>query len=232
MSDATDKASGYASYQDNASDLVGRTGTCISPLHPSGSARFGDQKLDVITLFFFGHHLAGLAGMEELLIFAIGVILLLVEIIVLPGFGIAGLLGIGCILFSLFTSMFETLPSQGVWPSWPQIQVPLFKLAGGVSLSGVAIMIAGRYFPRTSLFGRLVLSDATDKASGYASYQDNASDLVGRTGTCISPLHPSGSARFGDQKLDVITHGDFIDANTAVRIVEVQGSRIVVERTS
>nr|HPR69224.1 ATP-dependent Clp protease proteolytic subunit [Kiritimatiellia bacterium] len=63
-----------------------------------------------LALFFWGHHIAGLAGMEDLLLFAAGVVLILIEIFVIPGFGVTGMLGIVLVLLSLVGAMTRIIP--------------------------------------------------------------------------------------------------------------------------
>lgn len=179
-------------------------------------------------LFFFGHHIAGLAGSEEILIFVIGVLLLLVELFVLPGFGIAGFLGAACILFSLFASMFETLPSEPFIPSWPVIEIPLLKLSSSIVLAGAAMAILSKVLPSSSVFNKLTLVASTDRKEGFIAADRSAKVDVGQTGITLTPLSPAGTAAFGNERLDVVTQGEYIDKNSSVKILEIHGSRIVV----
>ncbi len=181
-----------------------------------------------LAIFFWGHHIAGLAGMEDLIIFAIGAILLMVEILFIPGFGAVGILGILLMIASLINSMVRRLPGGPIMPSWPQLQGPIFNIF--IALFGtvaVAALVAP-FLPRLPVFNRLVLAKATRREEGYAASSDTHS-LVGQEGTTLSALRPGGTARFGNRKLDVITHGDFLEPGAHVRIVETHGNRIIVE---
>jgi membrane-bound ClpP family serine protease len=73
--------------------------------------------------------------------------------------------------------------------------------------------------------------DAALVASGLAPAAAPHGVAVGARGVAVSPLRPSGRARFGDEYLDVLTDGDFVDSGRAVRIVEIRGSLIVVEES-
>ncbi len=180
-----------------------------------------------LVLFFWGHHIAGLAGMEDLILFAVGVLLLLLELLVIPGFGITGLLGIVLIFLSLVGAMTRMTPGGPWLPTWPDIQIPVYKLALSLVGTGAGILLLSRYLPRSRLFNRLALSAATSAAEGYTASPDT-SRWVGKTGTTLTPLHPSGAARMDGERLDVVTSGEFLDAGVPVRIVEAHGSRIVV----
>ncbi len=183
-----------------------------------------------LALFFWGHHIAGLAGMEDLLIFAVGIVLILVEIFLIPGFGFAGIFGIALVLVSLVGAMVRIVPGSGFGlPAWADLQLPIFKT--GIALVGIGAgaLILGRFLPRSRLFGRLALSTATAAAEGYTASPDTTG-RIGQVGVTLNPLHPAGAARFGDERLDVVTSGEFIDAGTPVRIVEAHGNRIVVQK--
>ena len=183
-----------------------------------------------LALFFWGHHIAGLAGLEDLLIFAVGLALILVEIFLIPGFGFAGLFGIALVFVSLVGAMVRIVPGSESWlPVWADLQLPIFKT--GVALVGVGAgaLLLGRFLPRSRWVGRLALGAATSAAAGYTAAPD-ASALVGKTGTALTALRPAGSARIGGERLDVVTAGEFLDAGTPVQIVEAHGSRLVVAK--
>ena len=183
-----------------------------------------------LALFFWGHHIAGLAGMEDLLIFVVGIALILVEIFLIPGFGFAGLFGIALVFVSLVGAMVRIVPGSESWiPVWTDLQLPIFKTGVALVGTGAGALLLGRFLPRSRLFGRLALATATAAAEGYTAAPDTSA-LVGQTGVALTPLHPAGAARFGDERRDVVTSGEFLDAGTPVRIAEARGSRIVVAR--
>ncbi len=181
-----------------------------------------------LALFFWGHHIAGLAGMDEILIFLVGLILVLVEVFVFPTVGILGVLGLALMLVGLLLSMVQKLPSAPWDASWPDFEMPMVKLSLGIILMAIFLLLFGRFLPKSRAFHRLVLATAADRTEGYAS-APTASSLLGKVGAATSFLRPSGTATFDDLPVDVITRGAFIKAGTTVRVVEVQGSRVVVE---
>ena len=181
-----------------------------------------------LALFFWGHHIAGLAGLEDLLLFALGIALILVEIFLIPGFGFAGIFGIALVLVSLVGAMVRIVPGGGFgWPSWTDLQLPIFKTGVALVGAGAGALLLGRFLPRSRLFGRLALGAATAAADGYTAAPDSTA-LVGKAGVALTALHPAGSARFEGERLDVVTAGEYLDAGTPVRIVEAHGNRIVV----
>ena len=182
-----------------------------------------------LALFFWGHHIAGLAGMEDLILFAIGVALILVEIFLIPGFGFTGFLGLTLVLVSLVGAMTRIVPGAPWRPVWVDLQIPIFQTGAALVGTGAAALLLGRFLPRSHLLGRLTLAAATTAAEGYTAAPDSSS-LVGKTGVTLTPLHPAGAARIGELRLDVVTSGEFIDAGTPVQITEAHGSRLVVQK--
>ncbi len=184
-----------------------------------------------LAIFFFGHHIAGLAGHEEFLLFALGVILLMVEIFALPGFGLIGLTGVFLIMWSLLTSMAPTMPDGPMIPSLPELKIPIRNMVLSFLMSGIGMLLLSRYLPKSRATSWLVLQEATASKDGYTS-ADERPDLVGQTGRTVTPLRPGGSALIGDKRHDVLTRNAFVEAGMNVTVVEVHGNRIVVEPTT
>ena len=181
-----------------------------------------------LAVFFWGHHIAGLAGWEDILIFLLGIILLFIEVFLIPGFGVVGIAGIVLMLWAVLAAMIQHIPG-GPWiPAWGDVQVPLLKLSSSLVATTVIGVLLGRYLPQTQLFGRLVLQQSTSRQEGFAASSDTRS-LLGLEGRALSALRPAGDGLFGDRKLDVVTRGEFLAAGTPIRIVESHGNRIIVE---
>ncbi len=181
-----------------------------------------------LAVFFLGHHVAGLAGVEELALIALGIALLGVEVFVIPGFGVAGIAGLSFILLGLLLSMVQHYPGGPRIPAWPAFRMPVGNLSLSVIFATGGALLFARFLPRTRMLAPLRLDAEASVADGYAASSDTAG-LLRNTGETVTPLRPSGSARFGDDKLDVVTDGRFVEARRGVRIVETHGSRIVVE---
>jgi len=185
-----------------------------------------------LILFFFGHHIAGLAGMEDIALFIFGFLLLAVEIFITPGFGVLGTAGILLVFLSLLNAMSWEMPGE-VLPSFSPDNRTLHAAVGklAISLLGTILLavLAGKYLPKTKLARPLILQKRTDRASGYTAAHEHA-ELVGQEGIAENNLHPSGRILLGNERFNVITAGEFIDQGVPVRIAEVHGSRIIVEK--
>lgn len=192
-----------------------------------GFGIFGIAGIACLMLFFFGHHIAGLAGMEDVLIFAVGVALLAIEVFVTPGFGLMGFTGLLLIFLSFISAMSERMPGQWRPVSFgPEtFSLPLLKVVISFTGAIALVMLAGRFLPQSSVFKKLTLDAVIAKTEDHE-------ELLGLEGIAHSDLRPGGSAYFGERKIDVVTQGGFIPRETPVRIVEVHGNRIVVEDLS
>lgn len=180
-------------------------------------------------LYFIGYIAAGLAGWEEAVLFAVGLALLAVEVFVLPGFGVAGVAGLACILAALVLAMVEHFPGGPRWPAWSQVQGPLATVLLEFAGSVVVMMLLARFLPETRLFRKMELAATT---SGYKTAGATAAALRGATGVAETPLRPAGKGRFNGQLVDVVTEGDWIEQGASIRITLVEGSRVVVTRGS
>ncbi|HPA20220.1 MAG TPA: NfeD family protein [Verrucomicrobiae bacterium] len=176
-----------------------------------------------LLLFFFGHQIAGLSGHEALVLFGIGIILVALEIFVFPGTLLPGAIGAALIVTSLLMAMVDYYPRDPVIPEMSQLQRPLLNLTISLVGAGIVIAFLAMTLPSTSLFATLTVKSTSGRAVELPAQ-------VGDAGVAASDLRPAGKATFGDRLEDVVTEGDFIARGDAVRVVAVEGLRIVVVR--
>ena len=185
-------------------------------------------------LFFFGSYIAGLAGWEVVILFAIGLTLIISEIAIHPGTIIPGLVGLVLVGVSLIWAMVDRYPHEPIVPTGEMLEWPLIKLAITILLAGVAIPVITKFLPDTPLFRAIALARTQERGPSFSAktvdFPVNLS--VGASGTALSILRPSGNARFGDAIVDVITRGEFIEPSSPIRVLAIEGSRIVVARAS
>ena len=192
-----------------------------------GFGVFGIVGVLCLFLLYFGHHLAGLAGYEDMLILLVGIGLLALEIFIIPGFGIAGLSGIILIVVSLLSMMVEHVPGK-----WRPVEIsptafsmPAMRITLAVLGTFAIALAVGCFLPKTRVFNSLSLATVSPEP-------EEDETLLGLEGISHSDLRPSGSAYFGERKMDVVTRGDYIPRQTDIHIVEVHGNRIIVEKVS
>ncbi len=176
-------------------------------------------------LFFAPHYLLGLVESWEIVLFGIGVLLLLAELFVLPGFGVAGIAGIVLVVGSLFAALVANVGLQ--FPPAGAITSAILTMAATLVLLVVLLFSLGSYLPRSERFSQLVLAPELGSALGYTS-AETVDTLLGRTGVALTALRPSGAAEIDGERVDVITAGEFVARGEAVRVVRVQGSRVEV----
>ena len=190
-------------------------------------------------LFFWSRFLGGTAGWLEVTLFAAGVAFILVELFVIPGFGIAGLSGILLMLSSLvMASQNFFVPSSSA--DWVTLTTTLIVLSGSGALVFIGAVAATWYFGEIPILSRLALrppaaqADAPAKMPSLAASGQPAAEtyekkrLAGDIGIAISPLRPAGIARFGDDFEDVVSEGTFIEEGQRVKVIHLNGNRIVV----
>ncbi|MFJ7729759.1 nodulation protein NfeD [Neobacillus sp. NPDC097160] len=166
-----------------------------------------------LVIFFYGHFQAGLAGYGTLFLFVGGVLLIFLEFF-LPG-AVAGTLGVAALILSLFLAGEDTL----------QIGVSiLIAIFISIFVFFMMIKIFGR---KLVLFNKMVLSDTARKEDGYVS-NINRTDLLGKVGTALTVLRPAGTMIIHNERIDVVSEGGFIEQNAKVKVIKVEGARIVV----
>jgi len=184
-------------------------------------------------------YLVGMANWVEIVLLFIGIVLLLIELFVLPGFGIAGVSGLLLILAGLFGMLVRNAPDELPWPDtptdWESLSSNVFSLTLGFGGFLVLAWLVSRYLPRLPFLSGLILAPtrgrSLSKVSMTAPPEDAGQTIqVGDVGAVISRLRPAGKARFGKARVDVVASGEFLDKGTEVQIIEIHGSRVVVKR--
>jgi membrane-bound serine protease (ClpP class) len=176
-------------------------------------------------LFFLGHLTVHLAGWEEVLLFGVGVALLVVEAFVIPGFGVAGIVGLVAVAASLVLAL-SAMPLDLSFDTGELTRGVLRVSAsfGAAILLGAASM---RFVARTPTARRLVLSTAASRAEGFVSAAQSEA-RAGDEGVAMTDLRPAGKATIGGRKVDVVSEQAYVDRGRRVRVVAVEGSRVVV----
>jgi membrane-bound serine protease (ClpP class) len=143
-----------------------------------------------------------------------GLVLIGMELAV-PGIGIFGVAGV----LLLFGSLFYMLGAD---------TQAMIILAGGIVISVLLFALVIRRLPKSRLFSKVALTARSTGDKGYISHKDKSEYLhcMGRT---ITILRPAGTIRIGKERVDAVSNGGFIDRNVEVRVVQIDGSRIVVE---
>ncbi len=181
-------------------------------------------------LVFWSHSwVSGEVNALAILIFLLGLILLGVELFLLPGFGIWGISGIVLLLMSL------ALVAVHRWPTSQAEYVEMGKYFGmfgaGLLVSIMAAYTLARFLPSIPYANQLVLA-APDEETGDAAGSlppAQSPELLGAMGVAVTTLRPAGKARFGDEFIDVVAEGHYVEAGSRVQVIEIDGVRVVVK---
>lgn len=209
--------------------VIGFAGLYVE-LHAPGIGVGGFVALLSFVLFFWSRYLGGTAGWLEATLFAVGVICLLLEIFVIPGFGIFGLGGGALVLLSLILASQTFVVPHNAW-QYAQLQRTLLMFfAAGVAVLAAAAIFR-RWLPKAPMLEQVFLPPPEGREAEEIRRRETLADyggLLGLVGVTTTPLHPSGKARFGERLVDVVSDGDAVARGEQVEVIAVQGSRVVV----
>lgn len=230
-------------------------------LNTPGLGLAGGVALAALAILFGSKFLIGMANWWEIAVFVIGIALLMVEIFVIPGFGVAGISGILLMVFSLGAMMVQNAPDQLPIPvsptDWGLFEQHVIWSSVAFFCFLVIAYFLGRFLPQIPVANRLILAGPGGQAglansqggglggtnvaatvSGTAeagpagsgtTIEPSAAVEVGQCGISLSPLRPGGNARFAATRLTVVSRGELIESGRKIRIVAIEGNRIVVQ---
>ena len=201
--------------------------------HP-GAILPGVASVVALGLLIAPGMLIGMATWWEVLAIFSGLLLIGLEIFVIPGFGVPGVLGL-LLLFAGLIGLFVPA-GTGPFPDTPEGRRDVLR--GGVALllsfgtAATFMYFIAKHFGSIPYLGRLILKTPDSDDSDVLAAMDPDGDAlarVGQTGTAITPMRPAGRVQIGDSVIDAVAEYGFIDAGTRIRVVQVDGMRIAVE---
>jgi len=196
--------------------VIGIGGLLIEIFTP-GFGVPGGLGLVALALLAAGAFIATPAGPVDIVLIIGGVLLLAAEVLVIPGFGVAGVLGIAAVIVAV-VRIFQGSAATVLGYSALFAGVLLATLLWILPNSKVAA--AFRLSTR--------LTNPPPPASGETPWSADRAYLAGREGLALSDLRPAGVARFGDERVDVVSEGDFIPAGSRLTVLRVEGMRVTV----
>jgi membrane-bound serine protease (ClpP class) len=193
--------------------IIGLAGIAIELIVPGFGAP-GITGLIAFGLYFFGQSIAGFAGMESIVLFVLGIGLLISEMFI-PSFGILGILGIAALIFGITMGAYD-------------VGSALRSLGIAALIALVIIIVFAYVFRKRGIWNRFILSEQLTTDKGYVP-QLSREKWIGQEGVALSMLRPSGLADINGERLDVITSGDYVDKGKPIRVMSVDGTRILVK---
>lgn len=175
----------------------------------------GIISLVAFGLFFAGNIMADNSQWTSLIVFVVGLILLVIEAIA-PGFGLPGISGIILIALGIILAM-------------GSIREAIESLSIAIILTTIITVLLIRRGYSFKALDKVVLNTNLDKESGYVSSEEKK-EYLGKEGITISELRPSGIVEIDGERQDVLSEGVFIPKDTRVKVVKVEGAKIIVRR--
>jgi len=186
-------------------------------------------SLIAVILYFIPYYLNGLADHWEIIVFVAGIILLAIELFVIPGFGVFGIMGIICILGGLVLGM---LPNQDFnfdfVPAGDLFAALLTVILAALASVGLIFWLTPKV-NEWGAFKTITLASTQQRSDGYTSSL-YAESLIGKTGTVHSRLRPSGRVEIDGEIYDAYSRGDFIDQGEQIIVISTEGTSLKVKK--
>ena len=151
-----------------------------------------------------------------------GIALLILEILVIPGFGVVGLAGFFLIIYSLYLLLIPDIPVGG-----EILDQAMDGFTIGIIGALIGLYFFGKIMLKTKFWQNLTSPNSQKKEDGYTN-SFGWESLVGETGVSDTDLHPSGWIKTSKERLFALSEGKFIEKGSKVEILSVNGNRIVV----
>jgi membrane-bound serine protease (ClpP class) len=195
----------------------------------------------LLGVVFFGHYAAGLSGYEPVIIFVLGVVLVLLEVLFFPGLLVGIIAGVLMILGSLLWAMADFLPDEPIEFSSDFLIRPLFNLLSGVFIAVLIFLGIVRFLPRGGLWGRLVLETAVAGEPGALRALNSWAEpnldgrtaevpsLVGSSGKATTGLFPSGQVEIDGRRYEARLEVGSANPGAPVKVIRETEFALIVE---
>lgn len=200
--------------------VVGIGGLLVEIFTP-GFGVFGGVGLVALVLLASSAFIATPAGPLDIVLIILGVALLAAEVLVIPGFGVAGVLGIAAVVVAvvrIFQGSAATVLGYSAVFAAALVAALLWILPN--SRIAAAFRLSTR------------LTNPPSPTMPGTPWSADRAYLAGREGVALSDLRPAGVARFDGERVDVVSEGDFIPAGSKLTVLRVEGMRVTVRQST
>ena len=184
-----------------------------------------------LILYLVPYYLNGLAEYWEILALFVGLTLLVLELFVIPGFGVAGVMGIVMTVGSLVLIMLNNDFFNFDFVPLGDIVVAMFATFGGLAGGALLLFFGSARLTQTKAFRRMVLTETQDKEQGYTS-NFNEELMVGKTGTAFTVLRPSGKVLIAGKLYDAFSRGEYIEKEAVIEVIDIESSTLRVKKAT
>ena len=196
-----------------------------------GFGVFGLCGIVLLAIVFLSSYVSGLSGHEPILFFAIGVVLLGLELAFFHTAGVLGVVGLMLMVGSLVFAMADFWPNQPISVAWSGdlLLTPLKNLLIGLVVAGGLLALIARFLPHGWIWQRLAVTGAVSGAGVTAAVLDEQEALVGREGVAATSLFPSGQIEIEGRRYEARIEVGSVEAGTPIRVVRRTGFNLIVE---
>ena len=166
-------------------------------------------------VFWGSRYVEGLVDLYQIAIFLVGILCIIVEML-LPTVGLLAGVGVAALLYSLLLALGGDVDA-------------MTALGAALILAVVIFVLIVKKLPSSRLWHKVVLHDRSTSQRGFVSAETRR-ELIGREGTVLTELRPAGSVQLGEQVVDVVSEGAFVAKGERVKVIAVNGARVVVRR--
>jgi len=185
--------------------------------------------ITALVLYLVPYYLNGLAEYWEIIALFVGILLLMAEIFVIPGFGVAGIAGITLTVVSMILIMLNNDFFNFEFVPVGDIVKATFAALGGVSAGILLLFFGGAKLTETKAFQRLALTDTQQSSKGFSVNTSNPT-MLGKTGTAHTVLRPSGKVFINEQVYDAFTRGEYVEKGDAIEVIGTEGVTLRVRK--
>ena len=173
-----------------------------------------------LSLFFIGHMGIGDSNWVPAFIFLVGVVLLALEVFVIPGFTITGVAGILAVFASLLLAF-----------GWDNLELAVNTVGIAIIIAVIAVVLLTIYvLPDSKFMKKIILTTSNTNEDGFSSHGQTDENLLDMEGIVHTTLRPAGLIIIDKRRLDVVTEGDFIEKGEKVKVIRIDGMRVIVEK--
>lgn len=196
----------------------------------SSFGTFGVAGIGLLALVFLSSAVAGLSGHEPVFLFAIGIILLGLELLFFHTAGFLGVIGVALIIASLFWAMADLWPHQPLQTAWAAhvFLVPLINIGLGLGIAVVLSILVVRFLPHAWFWDRLAVNSTNQATTQYGGLPAAAA-LVGRSARALTTLAPSGYVEIDGHRYEAFCQSGLVPAGSVLEVVGVDAFRIIVQ---
>lgn len=189
-------------------------------------------SLVALVLYFVPYYLNGLAENWEMVLFFVGLVLIGLEVFVIPGFGVPGIIGIFLTLSSLVLVMLnnDALDFSFVKPD--AIFLAVSTTLAGLMGSFILMFVGGVRLADSAAFKRVALQDVQDKDQGFNAASFRTKSMLGKRGTAYTNLRPSGKIMIDGEVHDASTRGNYIPQNAEIEVISEEGTSLKVKEVT